>query len=72
VRHRVLGGWGVTLTESCVGEFCSPAKPIAFYVDGEPFTADPSTIELADLSEIAIVIGTPPAVIPSTADFSRA
>jgi hypothetical protein len=64
--------WGVTLTDSCVAEFCSPTTPIAFYVNGEPFTADPTTIELADLSEIAIVIGTPPAVIPSTADFSSA
>ena len=64
--------WGVTLSASCVGEFCSPAKPIAFYVNGEQFTADPSTIELADLAEIAIVIGTPPAVIPSTYDFSGA
>jgi hypothetical protein len=64
--------WGVTLSASCVGEFCSPTTTIAFYVNGEPFTADPSTIELADLAEIAIVIGTPPAIIPSTADFSKA
>jgi hypothetical protein len=64
--------WGVALTESCVGEFCSPATPIAFYVNGDPFTGDPTTIELADRLEIAIVIGTPPAVIPSTADFSKA
>jgi hypothetical protein len=64
--------WGVTLSETCVAEFCSPTTPIAFYIDGEPFTGDPTAIELADLTEIAIVIGTPPAVIPSTADFSNA
>ena len=62
--------WGVALTDSCVGEFCSP-KPIAFYVNGEPYTGDPTTIELSDLKEIAIVIGTPPAEIPKTADFSK-
>jgi hypothetical protein len=62
--------WGVALSNSCVGEFCSP-KPIAFYVNGEAYTGDPSAIELTDQKEIAIVIGTPPAQIPSTADFSK-
>ena len=62
--------WGVALTDACVGEFCSP-KEIAFYVDGEPFTGDPAAIELTDQKEIAIVIGTPPAEIPKTADFSK-
>jgi hypothetical protein len=62
--------WGVALTDACVGEFCSP-KPIAFYVDGAPYTGDPTAIELTDLKEIAIVIGTPPAEIPKTADFSK-
>jgi len=63
--------WGVVLSDTCVGEFCSP-KPIAFYVDGEPYTGEPRAIELTDHKEIAIVIGKPPPVIPSTADFSRA
>ena len=63
--------WGVTLSETCVGEHCSP-EPIAFYVNGEPYSGDPNAIELTDLKEIAIVIGTPPAQIPSTADFSNA
>ena len=63
--------WGVALTDSCVGEYCSP-KTIAFYVNGEPYSGDPGAIELSDRKEIAIVIGTPPAQIPSTADFSGA
>ena len=62
--------WGVALTDSCVGEFCSP-KPIAFYVNGEPYTEDPTAIELTDQKQIAIVVGTPPAEIPKTADFSK-
>ena len=62
--------WGVPLTTTCVGDYCSPETPIAFYVNGEAFTGDPTTIELADLAEIAVVIGTPPSVIPSTHDFS--
>src|SRR5687768_12778435 len=63
--------WGVALTDTCVGEFCSP-KPIAFYINGEPYTQDPRAIALTDRKEIAIVIGTPPPQIPSTADFSGA
>lgn len=64
--------WGVTLSATCVAEYCGPSTPIAFYVDGELFTGDPGTIELADRREIAIVIGAPPPVIPSTGDFTRA
>lgn len=63
--------WAVELSPTCVGEYCSPAKPIAVYLNGDAFTGDPSEILLADLLEIAIVIGTPPAQIPSTADFAR-
>ena len=63
--------WGVRLSDSCVGEHCSP-EPIAFYVDGKPYKEDPRAIELTDGKEIAIVIGTPPPQIPKTADFSNA
>ena len=63
--------WGVELSETCVGEHCAP-KPIAVYIGGELYKGDPRTIELTDQKVIVIVVGTPPAVIPSTADFSNA
>ena len=63
--------WGVELSESCVGEHCDPT-PIAVYIGGEPYEGDPRAIELTDRKVIVIVVGTPPAVIPSTADFSNA
>jgi hypothetical protein len=63
--------WGVDLSPTCVGEYCSP-QPIAFYVDGRPYTEDPRAMELTDRKVIVVVIGTPPAEIPSTADFSKA
>jgi len=63
--------WDVPLSRDCVGDPCVPG-PVAVYVDGQPFTGDPNTIELTDLKEIAIVLGTPPATIPSTGDFSSA
>ena len=63
--------WGVRLDGSCVADFCSPEKPVAFYVNGSPYTADPTAIELADQTVIVIVIGTEPSEIPTTADFSQ-
>jgi hypothetical protein len=63
--------WGVELSETCVGEHCEPT-PIAVYIGGEPYEGDPRAIELTDQKVIVIVVGTPPAVIPSTADFSNA
>jgi hypothetical protein len=57
--------WDVKLDASCVGEFCAPGTPIGFYVDGKSYDGDPREIELSDLREIAIVIGTPPDTIPS-------
>jgi hypothetical protein len=64
--------WGVRLDRSCVGGFCRPRAPIAFFVDGERYTKDPRAIGLADHREIAIVIGSPPARIPVRGDFSEA
>ena len=54
------------LDGNCIGGYCKPAAPISIYVDGGPYTGDPRQIQLEDQREIAIVIGTPPAEIPST------
>jgi hypothetical protein len=63
--------WGVRLTPSCVGTFCRPTS-IKIFVNGHPFAGDPRTIELTDMKEIAVVIGTPPKAIPSTASLQNA
>jgi hypothetical protein len=62
--------WDVELSQTCVGEHCAPDKDLAFYVNSEPYTGDPDDIELADQTLITIVIGTPPAVLPTDADYS--
>jgi hypothetical protein len=56
--------WAVRLTNDCVGVYCKPAVPITIYVDGEVETGDPAQIQLSNLREVAIVIGTRPATIP--------
>lgn len=64
--------WGVPLSKTCVGEYCTPDKAISIYIAGAAFSGDPTTIQLTDHLEIAIVIGAPPATIPFSADFSQA
>ena len=56
--------WAVRLTPDCIGAYCKPKTPIKIYVDGKVETGDPNEIELANLREISIVIGTAPAKIP--------
>lgn len=60
-----LTEWGVALTTECVGGYCSPDASIQVFVNGDPFSGDPAGIKLTDQLEIAIVIGTPPAEVPS-------
>ncbi len=62
--------WGVKLDKNCVATYCEPKKKIAVYVNGKPYTGDPTTIQLSNFKEIAIVIGSPPDKIPATADWS--
>ena len=57
--------WGVALSAECVGGYCSPDASIQVFVDGDAFDGDPGDIQLTDQREIAIVIGTPPAEVPS-------
>jgi hypothetical protein len=55
--------WDVTLTRRCVGGYCKPDS-ILVYVNGKLYTKDPRDILLANRTEIAIIIGTPPKRIP--------
>jgi hypothetical protein len=52
--------WAVALSKRCVGGYCEPQAPLAFYVDGKPYHDDPRAITLTDKKTIVIVIGTPP------------
>ncbi len=61
--------WGITLSSDCIADRCGG---VSVYIDGEQFTGDPTTIDLLDQRQIALVIGAPPAEIPSRADFSNA
>lgn len=63
--------WGVRFTRTSVGGYhSSAARPIRVYLDGKPFHGDPTRLVLASHEEIAVVIGKPPARIPSHYVFS--
>ena len=64
--------WGVRLDRSCVGGYCMPKATIQVFVDGDPYGGDPARIELTDKKEIAITVGSPPAKVPASYDFSDA
>ena len=50
--------WGVRLTSDCVGGLCAGnGKELAFFVDGHPYTGDPTRIVLKKHEEIAIEYG---------------
>jgi hypothetical protein len=57
--------WNVRLDQRCVGGYCKP-DTLWIYVNGKRYTKNPRDILLANHTEIAIVIGTPPKKIPSS------
>ncbi|HEY5170779.1 MAG TPA: hypothetical protein VIK54_03530 [Acidimicrobiia bacterium] len=63
--------WNVRLDANCFASYCKPDTAVAVYVNGTRFAGDPRTITLVDRTEIAVVVGTPPAQIPNTADWTQ-
>jgi hypothetical protein len=57
--------WGVRLTNECVGGYCRPKTPVNAYIDGRRYRGAIAGIVLKKGEEIALVIGSPPATIPS-------
>jgi hypothetical protein len=63
---QFFGAWGLNLSRNCIGNLCSPAAPLLFYVNGKQVSGDPVRLVLQQHDEIAIVYGKPPAKIPSS------
>jgi hypothetical protein len=64
---QFVAEWGVFLDSRCIGAYCDGLK---WYVDGKPQTGNPEGLVLKSHQEIAIVVGKPPAKIPSSYKFS--
>ena len=61
--------WGVTLSAGCVATYCAPSTPVVVQVNGTPATGDPTALIIHLHDEFAVVIGTAPAVVPSSFNF---
>jgi hypothetical protein len=67
---QFFGVWGVRLNADCVGGYCRQVTPWTVYVNGQPYSGDPATLDLKSHQEIAFVIGTPPKQIPRSYKFA--
>jgi len=63
---QFVAEWGVFLNSRCIGAYCNGLK---WYVNGKLQTGDPQRYVLQSHDEIAIVVGKPPAKIPSSYQF---
>ncbi len=66
---QFFGAWGVRLTGKCLGSFKGGCDNLEWYVDGVRRVGNPAKLVLKDHQEIAVVVGTPPAKIPTSYDF---
>jgi hypothetical protein len=65
---QFVAEWGVFLDNKCIGAYCDGLK---WYVNGKQQTGDPENLILKPHQEIAIVVGKPPAKIPSSYKFAQ-
>jgi len=63
---QFVAEWGVFLNGRCIGSYCNGLK---WYVNGKRQTGNPQRYTLKSHDEIAIVLGKPPAKIPSEYRF---
>jgi hypothetical protein len=64
---QFMAEWGVFLDSNCVGAYCNGLK---WYVDGKQQTGNPGNLVFKPHQEIALVVGKPPAKVPSSYKFA--
>lgn len=65
---QFMAEWAVFLNARCIGAYCDSLK---WYVNGKQQTGNPQNYTLEPHDEIAIVVGKPPATIPSSYKFQE-
>jgi hypothetical protein len=63
---QFVAEWGVFLNSRCIGAYCDGLK---WYLNGKLQTGNPQKYVLQSHDEVAIVVGKPPAQIPSSYKF---
>jgi hypothetical protein len=64
---QFMAEWAVFLNSRCIGGYCNGLK---WYVNGKQQTGNPQDLVLRPHQEIVIVVGKPPAKIPSSYKFA--
>jgi hypothetical protein len=70
VLGQFFGEWGVRLTSKCLGSFKGSCDNLQWSVNGVKGVGNPANVVLRNHEEIAISVGTPPAKLPKSFDFS--
>jgi hypothetical protein len=56
---KFFGVWGVRLTPSCIGRYCTgPKAALRAYLGGKPYAGNPASIVLREHEEIVLAYGT--------------
>ena len=63
---QFVAEWGVFLNGRCIGAYCNGLK---WYLNGKLQTGNPQNYTLQPHDEVAIVVGKPPAKLPSSFKF---
>lgn len=66
VLGQFFGEWGVKLTPTCLGSYCTGVK---WWVDGKRMTGNPAQLILKPHQEIVVAVGKQPFTIPSSYTF---
>lgn len=66
VLGQFFGEWGVKLSPTCLGSYCSN---LHWWVDGKKMTGNPAQLVLKPHQEIVIAVGKPPAPVPASYKF---
>jgi hypothetical protein len=70
VLGQVFTEWGVRFTQDCMGSYCTGSgKVLEVFVDGKPYTSDPTRLVLRKHQEIAVEYGNSGSLAPPPASY---
>lgn len=70
---QFFDAWGVRFSAACIGGYCADGTDaLKVWIDGQPYSGDPRTIQLREHQEIVIAYGsTPMKDVPRTYSFEE-
>jgi hypothetical protein len=60
VLGQFMDVWGVYFTPTCIGSLCNDGdKQLRVFVNGQPYTGDPTLLQLHEQDRVVVTYGTP-------------